>query len=306
MKAEILNILRNRQDLVSGEHLSETLGISRVSIWKHIQKLRDHGYRIEAAATGYRLVESPDVLFPWEFYGRSDRIAYYPEIGSTMDAAKKLAREGCDPMTVVVAGKQTSGRGRLQRTWFSDPGGLYFTMVLRPTVPVLESFKIGFLASVTMARLVREKLGIDARVKWPNDILVDGAKLCGMLAEMEAETDRVIFLNIGMGINVNNDPSQMEPAAVSLKSLAGHDVSRRELLADFLDAFEQELAAIDLDKVVEEWKHYTMTIGKAVRVVTANAEICGIAEDIDAGGALMIRQEDGSIHRAIYGDCFIQ
>ena len=136
MKAEILNILRNQQDLVSGEHLSETLGISRVSVWKHIQKLRDHGYRIDASATGYRLGESPDELFPWEFYGRSERIAYYPEIGSTMDAAKELAREGCEPMTVVVAGRQTSGRGRLQRPWISDPGGLYFTMVLRPTVPV--------------------------------------------------------------------------------------------------------------------------------------------------------------------------
>ena len=306
MKAQIFNILRNQQDPVSGEHLSDTLGISRVSIWKHIQKLRDHGYRIEAAATGYRLVGSPDALFPWEFFGRTDRIAYYPEISSTMDAAKKLAREGCEPMTVVVAGIQTSGRGRLQRKWFSDPGGLYFTMVLRPTVPVLESFKIGFLASVSMAKLVNESLAVDAKVKWPNDILVDGAKLCGMLAEMEAETDRVVFLNIGMGINVNNDPSQLEPTAVSLKSLVGHEVSRRDLLAAFLDSFEQQLAQLDLAKVVDEWKRHTMTIGKAVRVVTASEEICGIAEDIDDSGALMIRQEDGSIHRAIYGDCFMQ
>ena len=306
MKAEILHILRSQQDLVSGEHLSDTLGISRVSIWKHIQKLRDHGYLIEAAATGYRLVDSPDALFPWEFYGRTDRILYFPEISSTMDVAKKLAREGCEPMTVVVAGKQTSGRGRLQRKWFSDPGGLYFTMVLRPTVPVLESFKIGFLASTTMVKLVNQMFAVDAKVKWPNDILVDGAKLCGMLAEMEAETDRVVFLNIGLGINVNNDPCQMEPTAVSLKSLVGRDVSRRDLLAAFLDLFEKELAQLDLAKVVDEWKNHTMTIGKAVRVVTANAEICGVAEDIDDSGALLIRQKDGSIHRAIYGDCFIQ
>lgn len=306
MKAEILNILRNRQDLVSGEQLSETLGISRVSIWKHIQKLREHGYLIEAAATGYRLVAAPDALFPWEFYGRSERMAYYPEISSTMDAAKVLAREGCKPMTVVVADKQTSGRGRLQRQWLSDTGGLYFTMVLRPTVPVLESFKIGFLASVTMATLVQKMLGVDARVKWPNDIMVNGAKLCGMLAEMEAEIDRVIFLNIGMGINVNNDPSRLEPAAVSLKNLVGRDVSRKELLAAFLDSFENRLNHIDLAQVVAEWKKHTMTIGNAVRVVTANQEIRGIAVDIDEGGALMIRQDDGSIHRAIYGDCFMQ
>lgn len=306
MKAEILNILRTQGSVVSGEHLSETLGISRVSIWKHIQKLREHGYRIEAAAKGYRLEEAPDVLFPWEFYGRSDRIAYYPEIGSTMEVAKKMAREGCEPMTVVVAAKQTEGRGRLQRKWLSDPGGLYFTMVLRPSVPVLESFKISFLASVTMAGLLRRLFDIDARVKWPNDILVDGSKLGGMLAEMEAETDRVIFLNIGMGININNDPRRLEPTAVSLKALLGRDISRREVLAAYLDIFEERLDQLDLDQVVDEWKNHTMTIGKAVRVVAANLEIRGVAEDIDDSGALLVRQDDGSVKRVIYGDCFMQ
>lgn len=306
MKAEILNILRTQGTVVSGEQLSQTLGISRVSIWKHIQKLRAYGYRIEATAKGYCLAEAPDALFPWEFHGRSDRIAYYPAIGSTMEVAKTMARDGCVPMTVVVAEKQTSGRGRLQRKWFSDPGGLYFTMVLRPSVPVLESFKISFLASVTMAGLLQRMFDIDARVKWPNDILVDGAKLCGMLAEMEAETDRVIFLNIGMGINVNNDPRPMEPTAVSLKALLGRDISRREVLAAYLDAFEERLAQIDLDHVVGEWKKHTMTIGKAVRVVASNSEICGVAEDVDDSGALLVRQDDGTINRVIYGDCFVQ
>ena len=306
MKAEILHILRSRDAVVSGEDLSEVLGISRVSVWKHIQKLREHGYRIEAAANGYRLTASPDALFPWEFYGRSERIAYYPKIGSTMDVAKKMAREGCPSMTVVVAGRQSAGRGRMQRRWLSDPGGLYFTVVLRPSVPVLESFKVVFLASATMAGLLRRVYAIRADVKWPNDILVDGAKLCGMLAEMEAETDRVTFLNIGTGINVNNDPARKEPSAVSLKALLGRDVPRSELLAAFLDSFETQLQRIELDRVVDEWKRYTMTIGRPVRVVTANAEISGVAEDVDDSGALLVRQADGSVKRAIYGDCFMQ
>jgi BirA family biotin operon repressor/biotin-[acetyl-CoA-carboxylase] ligase len=157
-----------------------------------------------------------------------------------------------------------------------------------------------------MARTVREKTGVDARVKWPNDILVGGAKLCGMLAEMEAETDRVIFLNIGMGMNVNNDPSKLEPAATSLKALVGGDVSRTNLLAAFLDTFEKQLEQLQLDRIVDEWKALTMTIGRAVRVVTANDEISGIAENIDDSGALMVRQADGAIRRAIYGDCFVQ
>lgn len=306
MKAEILNILRTRGTVVSGEHLSETLGISRVSIWKHIEKLREYGYQIEAAAKGYHLAAAPDALFPWEFYGRSDRIAYYPELGSTMEIAKAMARDGCPPMTVVVADKQTAGRGRLQRKWFSDPGGLYFTLVLRPSVPVLESFKVSFLASVTMAALLRRLFSIDARVKWPNDILVDGAKLCGMLAEMEAETDRVIFLNIGMGININNEPQSLEPSAISLNALLGHEVSRRDVLAAFLDIFEERLERSDLGQAVKEWKKYTMTVGQAVRVVTSNSEICGVAEDVDDSGALLVRLEDGSLERVIYGDCFMQ
>jgi BirA family biotin operon repressor/biotin-[acetyl-CoA-carboxylase] ligase len=127
-----------------------------------------------------------------------------------------------------------------------------------------------------------------------------------MLAELEAEPDRVIFLNIGMGINVNNAPRKMEPSAVSLKALLGRHISRRDLLAAYLDIFEERLERIDLDQVVAEWKKYTVTVGKAVRVVTANDEICGVAEDIDDSGALMIRQGDGAIRRAIYGDCFMQ
>ncbi len=306
MKAGILEILRSREEVVSGEELSESLGVSRVSIWKHVQKLRALGYRIEAAPSGYRLIASPDALFPWEFGERRERMVHYPEIGSTMDAAKALAREGCAHLTTVVADKQTGGRGRLQRRWFSEPGGLYFTVVLRPEMPVLESFKLSFLASQTMAGLLRRMLAVDARVKWPNDILVDGAKLSGMLTEMEAEIDRVVFLNIGMGVNVNNDPPALAAPAVSLKRLIGREVPRKDLLAGFLDDFEARLDNLDLDRVVADWKTLAMTIGRPVKIVTAAEEIHGTAVDVDDSGALLVRQADGTVQRVIYGDCFMQ
>ena len=145
-----------------------------------------------------------------------------PKHASHGDLAPNLA--------MVIAGRQTEGRGRLKRHWLSDDGGLYFTMVLRPDIPVRLSSRVNFLASLTLAHLLRESFQIDAAVKWPNDILVDGLKISGMLSELEAETDRVLFINIGMGINVNNDPSVAEPGASSLKKITGQEISKKILL----------------------------------------------------------------------------
>jgi len=194
-KGQLLKKLRSQNATVSGETLSATLGISRVSVWKHIHKLQELGYQIMSTPTGYRLIDSPDIPFPWEFSDSDFNILYYPELPSTMDTAKDLARKNCPDLTVVVAGRQTQGRGRLQRQWRSDDGGLYFTMVLRPDLPVLLSSRVNFLASLTLARVLRELYRIDAAVKWPNDILVDGYKISGMLSELEAETDRILFIN---------------------------------------------------------------------------------------------------------------
>lgn len=304
MKAQILNILRNNGSIVSGQILSAELGISRVSIWKHIQKLQALGYDILATAKGYRLEKSPDVPYPWEFPDREFKIVYYPELTSTMDTAKELARKDCPHFTTVIAGRQSSGRGRLQREWFSEKGGLYFTMVLRPDLPPVLSFKVSFLASLTLASLLQEIFGIDARVKWPNDILVDERKVSGMLAELEAESDRVVYINIGIGINVNNDPSSIEPAATSLKKILGREVSKKDILSCYLDAFEQRLQTTAFDGVIEEWKQYALTLNRDVRVVTTHEVFEGKAIDVDDSGALVLQCTDGSLKKVLYGDCF--
>ena len=306
MKGQILKILRNIGGIVSGQALSAELKISRVSIWKHIQKLQALGYDIQATAKGYRLERSPDVPYPWEFPDWKFKIFYYPELTSTMDRAKELARKDCPHFTTVIAGRQSSGRGRLKREWLSEKGGLYFTMVLRPDLPTVLSFKVSFLASLTLAGLLQEVFGIDARVKWPNDILVDERKIAGMLAELEADSDRVVYINIGVGININNDPSLIEPAATSLKNILGREVSQKDFLARYLDAFEQRVQTAAFDRVIEDWKRYAVTLNRNVRVVTTHEVFEGKAIDVDDNGALVLKCTDGSLKRVLYGDCFHQ
>jgi BirA family biotin operon repressor/biotin-[acetyl-CoA-carboxylase] ligase len=285
MKGKILNILRIEKGIVSGETLSASLGISRVSIWKHIQKLSRLGYQIQTTPKGYRLMKSPDIPFSWELPGREANVHYFDELTSTMEMAKDLAHKGCPNFTVVIAGRQKKGRGRLDRAWMSDPGGLYFTVVLRPQIPIMFITRVSFLASITLARILRETYEADARVKWPNDILVDDHKISGMLTEMEAEADRVNFINIGIGINVNNDPS---------------------LLLGFLDEFESGMQHVDFDDIVSEWKKLTITLNRRVRIVTNQETSEGIAVDVDDDGALILKMADGSLKKILYGDCFHQ
>jgi BirA family biotin operon repressor/biotin-[acetyl-CoA-carboxylase] ligase len=306
MKAHILKRLRESDDVVSGSALCAELGGSRVAVWKHIQKLQELGYDIESGARGYRLRSSPDGLHPWEFPGREDRVVYLEQTPSTMDLAKELARKGCPPFTTVVAGRQARGRGRLRRVWSSEEGGLYFTVVLRPRIPVLWSARVNFLASFTLASILRQGYGVAAGLKWPNDILVEGFKLCGLLAEMETEGEQVSFINIGVGLNVNNDLPKVQPPAVSLKALLGREVPRRELLSRFLDALEQGIAAEPWDRVIGEWKTCSVTLNRPVRIVTTKQETRGVAVDVDESGALLLRQDDGAIATILYGDCFLQ
>jgi len=306
MKAHILKLLRASGDVVSGNALCARLGASRVAVWKHIQKLQELGYDIESGARGYRLRSSPDSLHPWEFTGREARMVYYAEAPSTMDLAKDLARKGCPAFTTVVAGRQAQGRGRLRRVWSSEEGGLYFTVVLRPRIPVRWSSRVNFLASFTLASILRQGYGVDAGLKWPNDILVGGRKLCGLLSEMESEGEQVNFINIGIGLNVNNDPPKVQPPAVSLKALLGREVPRRELLSRFLDALEQGIAAGSWDRVVGNWKTCSVTLNRPVRIVTTKEETSGVAVDVDENGALLLRQSDGTMATILYGDCFLQ
>lgn len=304
MKKEILEILRQNSEQISGEKLSSSLDVSRVTIWKHIKGLIAHGYDIEATAKGYRLIAAPDTPFAWEYPERQETIHYFKSVSSTMDVARDLARKGCPHLTVVVADVQDHGRGRLRRTWHSSQGGLYFTVVLRLAMPPQYLGRVNFYASSILAETLREYYGVYACVKWPNDILLDGRKLCGMLSEMEVEGQMATFLNIGIGLNVNNDPTQLEPNAVSLKLFLNHSVRRNELLAVFLDRFERNLELAMSETVIDRWKTLNATLGRSVTVKTHNETLEGTAMDVDSDGALLIEQADGRLRKIIYGDCF--
>lgn len=306
MKGRILRLLQEKKGVVSGEKLSSRLGVSRVTIWKHINKLQEFGYDISATSNGYQLAGSFDALFPWEFPEREAKIHYFPEVSSTMDIARNLARKGSPDFTVVIAGCQTKGRGRLKRMWHSSIGGLYFTIILRPQISPVLSPRINFAASLALVKVLRKLYGFNAMVKWPNDILANEKKVSGMLSELEAEGDTVSFINLGMGINVNNDPGKKEPGATSIKNITGKQASRKKLLAEFLNEFENTVHVNALANVISRWKKCTTTIGRQVKIVTSQEVSEGLATDVDENGALILKLADGSIKNIFYGDCFHQ
>ena len=260
--------------------------------------------KIRRNDTGCRRENTPDALFPREFGEREARIHHYAELDSTMNPARSLARDHCPAFSVVIAERQTRGRGRLDRRWLSDEGGLYFTVVLRPAISPLLSARINLHTCLVMVETLREHLGVSAAVKWPNDILVQNRKLAGMLAEMEIAQDTVKFINVGLGVNVNNDPTPHEPRAVGLKQILGRSVARRPLLEAFLDRLESGFGQAGSDEVIARWKACSVTLRRRVKVVARDRVVYGLAVDMDSTGALVVRQDDGSTVTVTHGDCF--
>ncbi len=290
---------------VSGVSISNELGVSRVAVWKHISALKKNGFDIESNAKGYVLQNHEDLLLPFCFDTKfQDRIFHFQHLDSTMNKAKSLAKENIPHLSVVLAENQTSGRGRLNRQWFSSGGGLWFTLILKPDIPPVLAYVYNFAAGLSLARTIKNMFSLDVSVKWPNDLLLEGRKLCGLLSEMETQGDMIEFVNIGIGLNVNNDPVQHEPNAVSLKQALGKNISRKLILQNFLDDFSGMTKDPDPAGIIFEWKKHTSTIGTCVRVETLKSVHKGMAVDVDETGALIIEDRHGKQKRIIYGDCF--
>ncbi len=237
-------------------------------------------------------------------YTGRHRIHFFTTLASTMDRARQMAVNGCPHMTVVTAAAQTKGRGRLDRTWVSDAGGLYFTMVLRPQLPPQACWQLNFQASVSLARLLQRQYGLEARVKWPNDVLVEEKKIAGMLSETAVMGQEMHYVNIGIGINVNNTPPAARIPAVALKDLIGRTEAPERLLEAYLDTLTPTLRETDPVAVLERWRAHTNTLGRRLTVETTNGTVSGIAEDVAPDGALILRLSDGSRKTILYGDCF--
>ena len=247
------------------------------------------------ASLEFSLLESFDGRHP---------IRYFSEVASTMEIARTLAADGAPHFTVVAANRQTQGRGRLSRHWLSEDGGLYFTMILRPKDRPGLSFRFNLAASLVLARTLRMLHGIDAKVKWPNDVMAGEKKIAGILAEMESDEKNIQFLNIGIGVNVNNDPSVFEPGACSVASLIKKKTETKKLLTLFLDEYEKFIRSSAMNDVPGEWKKETVTIGRPVEIITIRNRFQGLATDMDQSGALILTCADGRTKKVVHGDCF--
>lgn len=317
IKNELLEMLAGQEGYVSGEQLSHRLGISRTAVWKQIQSLRQQGYEIEAEPRrGYRLKGRPDRLLPQEIARQltasrlGKRIVYFEETDSTNEVAKRLAREGAEEGTLVVAEAQTKGKGRLGRQWLSPAGeGLYFTLILRPPFPPQRAPQMTLIAAVAVARALSEATGLEVKIKWPNDILVNGRKVAGILTEMVADMDRIHYLVVGIGININQEkeafPSEVAEIATSLRAELGYSLSRLPVLVKCLSELERVYEVWlkeGFGPLLAEWKRFSHTLGQWVRVNVGEEIVEGKALEIEEDGSLLIQQKDGSFYRVIAGD----
>lgn len=306
IKESILKLLfqANGQTL-SGVKISEKTGISRVAVWKHIKALKASGAPIETRPRGYAIVDTDNLLMPFCFGPEfQDRIFHYQEVESTMDIAKTLAREGASHLSCCVAELLTKGRGRLNRKWVTAQGGLWFTLILKPDIPPHLAYIYNFSASLCLSRVVNRLFDLNTTVKWPNDLLLNGQKLTGLLSEMETQADLIKFLVIGIGINVNNDPSNEAFTATSIKNTLGKSVPRRQILIEFLKEFQDQTQEIDIPNIMSQWRDQTSTIGTNVTVQTLKQTYTGKAIDVDDQGTLTIETDTKESLKVVYGDCF--
>ncbi len=321
VRGEILQMLRDEPGrYVSGEEVSRRLAVSRTAIWKHIRALKQDGYDIEAhPRLGYRLCRTPDLLLPAEIEARlktkklGRAIAYFRRVESTNNEAKKLAAAGCPEGQIVVAEEQSVGRGRLSRGWFSPfARGVWFTIVLRPPFNPQDAPKCTLLAAVAVCRAIRRTTGVACGIKWPNDILYDGKKLVGILTEMSAEMDAINHIVIGIGVNVNigadDFPPELRDLATSLFLAAGRHLPRVDILMAVLEELErvyEQTLGQGFAPVLDEWRRESLTLGRTVDVIGSGRRFSGVAVDIDADGALLVRTAD-RVERVLAGDVSIR
>jgi len=313
MQSKILGILKKRQGYISGEEISSRLKITRQALWKHIENLRVAGYDIAAVPhLGYQLVSSPDRLFPFEvthglntkLIGKS--ISYFDTLPSTMDIALQLALRGSGDGTIILAESQGRGRGRFNREWFSPKyKGIYFSLILRPKIAPNSTPILTLLAAVSISEAIKEVAGIEARIKWPNDILIHNKKLGGILTELNARMNITHFVIIGIGLNVNNDKKSLVAGATSLKEQKKEEINRVELLQEILRRIEINYILFQnrsFEAILDKWRRCNVTLGKRVRIVLGENSFEGEALDIDNDGALLLRGDSGLVQKVTSAD----
>jgi len=318
VKKRILEFFyENKSDYVSGEEISASLKFSRASLWKHMGKLRNDGYIIEAVPhLGYILRSTPDKMYGYEIGIGLDtntigkqRIWHYESLESTNNKAYELAESGEAEGTLVIAETQTAGRGRLGRKWISpEGGGIYFSLILRPDMESDKIPVITLVAAVSIQKAIKKICGIDAGIKWPNDILIAGKKVCGILTEIKAQPDMVDFLILGVGINVNTPLKKLPIGATSLKKESSGSVSRIKLMRQILTEIEKDYLKLKQDgfnSLRAECKKLSIVLNKQITINEHHRVLEGIAVDIDEKGVLIVKMESGERKRIFSGTILI-
>jgi len=302
-KINILKLLKAKE-IISGEEIAKSLGISRTAVWKHIQDLKKKGYKIETTPKGYRLINNQDLLNEEELAELPYKVYYYKEITSTMDVAKKIAEKGEE--AIVIAEVQTKGKGRLDRSWHSPKGGIWMSLIVRPSLTLKEAYLLTYIAALATALAIEKVSGIKLYLKWPNDVIYrknnEERKLAGILLEIKAEIDQINYAIIGIGINVNNEISILEPQAISLKEILGKEIKRKNIVIEFIKIFKNLLRS-EAKEVLKLWKNKSLTLGRKVKILHPEGKKIGLALDISDDGALILKTEADEILKIYSGDC---
>lgn len=316
MKSEILRLLKETDGYLSGQQLCSRFLVSRTAVWKVMEQLKKEGYQIEAVRNkGYRLVESPDVMSRAEIESLAKdrwagaRVVYYEETDSTNTRAKEAgekAGEQGEHGTLFVAERQTAGKGRRGRGWESSAGtSIYMTLLLRPDILPVKAPRLTLLMAVAVAEGIRKCTGLSCGIKWPNDVVIHGKKVCGILTEMSAEIDYINYVVIGVGINVNQEgfPKELQDKAVSLKQALGRSIRRSELIAAVMEEFEAcyetFLKTEDLSGLRQRYNRLLVNRDRKVKVLEPGNEYEAHAVGINDMGELLVRTKDGQ-ERAVY------
>ena len=319
MKVAILKILRETGDYVSGQEICEKLGVSRTAVWKVIRQLQEEGYQVDAARSrGYRIIDGPDVMTAEEVESLLDTewagkpVVYYPETDSTNIRIRHLGDEGAPHGTLAVADRQTAGRGRRGRTWES-PGGscIYMSILLRPDLAPEKAPMLTLVMACGVAEGIMDCADVKVQIKWPNDIIVSGKKLAGILTEMSTQVDYINHVTVGVGINVNvqNFPEEIQ-TATSLLSETGTQTKRAPVIAAVMKHFEENykifMQTEDMSGLMEKYSSLLVNQGREVLILEKDAEYKAYAEGINQKGELVVRREDGTVENICAGEVSVR
>ncbi|MGI6095107.1 MAG: biotin--[acetyl-CoA-carboxylase] ligase [Lachnospiraceae bacterium] len=319
MKSKILKILRETEGYVSGQDLCVQLGVSRTAVWKAIKQLKEQGYLIEAVQNkGYHMVESPDVLSTGEIESRLQTgwlghpVRYTKEVDSTNNWAKKEAEAGSAQGLVTVTDRQTQGKGRRGRQWKTEEGSnIMMSLLLRPAFLPEKASMLTIVMGLSVAQAIREVTELPVQIKWPNDVIVSGKKLCGILTEMSTQMTCIDYVVIGVGINVNQTefPEELQDAT-SLVIESGHPFKRAPLIASVLACFEKNYEIFckteDLTGLLEEYNRLLINKDRTVRVLEPQNEYTAVSHGINAHGELLVEREDGRKEAIFAGEVSVR